>query len=54
MSVVEPVLNKRGPNWTGSKEFLQFIDDRVPLDSDELIQQIAQRIGRIEKHATNT
>ena len=48
INVIEPPLNKRGPNWVGTKEFVQFIDDRVPLDSDELIRQIAQQIRQIE------
>ena len=48
ISVVEPALNKRGPNWTGSKEFLQFIDERVPLDDSEMLREIAQRLNNIE------
>lgn len=49
MAVVEPPLNKRGPNWTGTKEFLQYVDDRVPLDVDELVGVISDRLGKLEK-----
>lgn len=48
MSVVEPTFNKRGPNWIGTKEFAQYIDDRLPEEADEIIRQIARRLSELE------
>jgi hypothetical protein len=48
MAVVEPPLNKRGPNWTGAKEFLQEIDARVPSDNVR-IDSIADGVTRLER-----
>jgi hypothetical protein len=50
MAVVEPPLNKRGPNWTGSMEFLQFVDERVSKDPEEIIRDIQKRIKKIENY----
>ncbi|MBM3543698.1 MAG: GIY-YIG nuclease family protein [Alphaproteobacteria bacterium] len=48
ISVVEPILNKRGPNWTGSKEFMQHLDERVPLDDSEMLGNIVKTIEGID------
>jgi len=47
MSVVEPPLNKRGPNWKGSKEFLQYIDSSMPQSSDEIVQELPRQLKEI-------
>jgi len=48
MSVVEPPLNKRGPNWQRSREYVQFVDPVVPKDSSELVTEIAIRLRKLE------
>ncbi|MBN8937721.1 MAG: GIY-YIG nuclease family protein [Rhizobiales bacterium] len=47
MSVVEPPLNKRGPNWQGSREYKQYVEDG-PKDVFELTVETAIRLRRIE------
>ena len=47
MSVVEPPLNRRGPNWQGSREYKQHADDG-PKDSSELVLEIATRLRKVE------
>ncbi len=49
MAVVEPPLNKRGPNWTGSIAYRQYIDLRVPPDMQEIVSALPQQLQRIEK-----
>jgi hypothetical protein len=48
MSVVEPPLNKRGPNWQNSVEYIQSFDEVVPKDTPELISEIANRLKKVE------
>jgi hypothetical protein len=48
ISIVEPPLNKRGPNWQNSREYVQYIDKSVPKDTPELVSEIANRISKIE------
>jgi hypothetical protein len=48
MAVVEPPLNKKGPNWTGSKEFFQFLDRRVPQDVHEIVSTLPERLSTLE------
>ena len=49
MSVIEPPSNRRGPNWTGAKEFYQFIDERVPQDTHEIVVSLTKKVTDIQK-----
>jgi hypothetical protein len=49
ISVIEPPSNRRGPNWVETKEFHQFIDERVPLDVGEIVRQLPKRLAKIEE-----
>jgi hypothetical protein len=49
ISVVEPGLNKKGPNWTGSREFLQYNDPLVPQTSEEIITELPRKLLSLEK-----
>jgi hypothetical protein len=48
ISVVEPPLNRRGPNWQGAKEYLQYVDPAIPKSGDEMLADIIKRIGSVE------
>jgi hypothetical protein len=48
ISVVEPPLNRRGPNWQGATEYIQHVDESIPKDTEEVISEIAKRISKIE------
>lgn len=49
MSVVEPPLNKRGPNWMGSKEFLQYVDSTMPQSPDEIVHELPKKLAALTK-----
>jgi len=53
MSVIETAMNKRGPNWKGSREYYQYIDPRVPKDMSELIEDTLRRVKKIEDYVDN-
>jgi hypothetical protein len=53
ISVIEPPMNRRNPNWTGTEEFYQFLDPRVPLDMSETIRLLPARLTKIEKTLKN-
>lgn len=50
MAVVEPPMNRRGPNWTGTVEFLQLIDENVPKETDDMVRDILKRVKKIEEY----
>lgn len=49
ISVVEPPLNKQGPNWTGSVEFLQYYDRSVQQTPEEIIRELPTALLNIKK-----
>ncbi len=49
ISVVEPALNKKGPNWMGSCEFLQYIDPSISQTSEEIIGELPAKIANLAK-----
>jgi hypothetical protein len=49
ISVVEPSLNKQGPNWTGAVEFLQHYDRSVPQTPEEIIRDLPKTMSNLAK-----
>ena len=48
LNVLEAPLNKRGPKWKDTKEFVQVFDEDALLDSEEMLRSILSRVKRIE------
>ena len=47
IQLVEPRLNKQGAKWTHTTEFLQYIDDRIPLGLSKTVGEMDRRLKRI-------
>jgi hypothetical protein len=49
IQLIEPPLNKQGSKWTGTKEFLQHVDDRIPSEPAEMLHDMDGRLRKMEK-----
>jgi hypothetical protein len=49
IQLVEPRLNKQAAKWGGTKEFLQYVDERIPAEPVEKLAEIDRRLQKMEK-----